>query len=153
LVYLRPVSPFPVAYYKGTVEVFSSYDGLGIVVWTIEFESKPEDAASVAELVHDAITVFFQQRFCQSRVRTQLEALTQHNEAAFPHPWAVSDAPDDFTERFIGAVVGIDLVITRLVGKWKVSQNQPLQNQNSVIAGLNANGKSVMAELVKTEIK
>ena len=101
----------------------------------------------------DAITVFFQQRFCQSRVRTQLEALTQHNEAAFPHPWAVSDAPDDFTERFIGAVVGIDLVITRLVGKWKVSQNQPLQNQNSVIAGLNANGKSVMAELVKTEIK
>jgi transcriptional regulator len=53
----------------------------------------------------------------------------------------------------IGAVVGIELVITRLVGKWKVSQNQPLQNQNSVIAGLNANGKSVMAELVKTEIK
>ena len=56
LVYLRPVSPFPVTYYKGTVEVFSSYDGLGIVVWTIEFESKPEDAASVAELVHGAIS-------------------------------------------------------------------------------------------------
>ncbi len=56
LVYLRPVSPFPVTYYQGTVEVFSSYDGLGIVVWTIEFESKPEDAASVAELVHDAIS-------------------------------------------------------------------------------------------------
>ena len=56
LVYLRPVSPFPVSYYQGTVEVFSSYDGLGIVVWTIEFESKPEDAASVAELVHGAIS-------------------------------------------------------------------------------------------------
>jgi len=56
LVYLRPVSPFPVTYYKGTVEVFKSYDGLGIVVWTIDFESKPEDAASVAELVHGAIS-------------------------------------------------------------------------------------------------
>ncbi|MCX7068286.1 MAG: SRPBCC family protein [Methylococcales bacterium] len=56
LVYLRPVSPFPVSYYQGTVEVFSSYDGLGIVVWTIEFESKPEDAAAVADLVHDAIS-------------------------------------------------------------------------------------------------
>ena len=56
LVYLRPVSPFPVSYYQGTVEVFTSYDGLGIVVWTIEFESKPEDAALVAELVHDAIS-------------------------------------------------------------------------------------------------
>lgn len=56
LVYLRPVSPFPVSYYRGTVEVFKSYDGLGIVVWTIDFESAPEDAASVAELVHGAIS-------------------------------------------------------------------------------------------------
>lgn len=56
LVYLRPVSPFPVTYYKGTVEVFSSYDGLGVVVWTIDFESKAEDAGAVAELVRDAIS-------------------------------------------------------------------------------------------------
>jgi hypothetical protein len=56
LVYLRPVSPFPVTYYKGTVEVFSSYDGLGIVAWTIDFESKPEDSASVAEIVQSAIS-------------------------------------------------------------------------------------------------
>jgi hypothetical protein len=56
LVYLRPVSPFPVSYYKGTVEVFKSYDGLGIVVWTIDFESKPEDASAVAELVRSAIS-------------------------------------------------------------------------------------------------
>jgi hypothetical protein len=56
LVYLRPVSPFPVTFYKGTVEVFNSYDGLAVVVWTIDFESKPEDAASVAELVYGAIS-------------------------------------------------------------------------------------------------
>lgn len=55
LVYLRPLSPFPVSHYKGTVEVFKSYDGLGVVVWTIDFESKPEDAESVAELVRGAI--------------------------------------------------------------------------------------------------
>jgi len=75
-------------------------------------------------------------------VRTQLEVLTQHNEAAFPEPWAVSDAPEDFTEKLIGAVVGIELVITRLIGKWKVSQNQPPQNQRSVIQGLNASGQN-----------
>lgn len=56
LVYLRPVSPFPVTYYKGTVEVFTSYDGLGIVVWTIDFESRPEDSAAVADIVHGAIS-------------------------------------------------------------------------------------------------
>ncbi|BBL71224.1 SRPBCC family protein [Methylogaea oryzae] len=56
LVYLRPVSPFPVSHYQGTVEVFQSYDGLAVVVWTIDFESRPEDADAVAELVHGAIS-------------------------------------------------------------------------------------------------
>ncbi|MDX1915921.1 MAG: SRPBCC family protein [Methylophilus sp.] len=55
LVYVRPVSPFPVSHYRGTVEVFKSYDGLAVVVWTIDFESKPEDSASVAEIVKGAI--------------------------------------------------------------------------------------------------
>lgn len=56
LVYVRPVSPFPVSHYQGTVEVFESYDGLAVVVWTIDFESKPEDSASVAEIVKGAIS-------------------------------------------------------------------------------------------------
>jgi len=88
-------------------------------------------------------------------VRGQLEALTQQNEAAFPEPWAVSDAPEDFTEKLIGAVVGIEMVITRLTGKWKVSQNQPPQNQRSVIQGLNASGQSgavAMAALVNADV-
>lgn len=55
LTYLRPVSPFPVTHYQGTVEVFTSYDGLAVVVWTIDFESRPDDAAAVAELVRNAI--------------------------------------------------------------------------------------------------
>ena len=70
-------------------------------------------------------------------VRAQLEALTAHNEAGFAQPWSVSDAPHEYTEKLIGAIVGFEIVITRLSGKWKVSQNQPAQNQASVIAGLN----------------
>ena len=89
-------------------------------------------------------------------VRAQLEALTNQNEAGFQQPWAVSDAPLGFTEKLIEAVVGIEMVITRLSGKWKVSQNQPPQNQNSVIQGLNARGQAeaiAMAELVKIGVK
>lgn len=85
-------------------------------------------------------------------VRTQLEALTAQNEEGFPHPWAVSDAPADFTEKLIEAVVGIEMIITRISGKWKVSQNQPPQNQRSVIDGLNASGKNeaiTMAALIE----
>ena len=55
LVYLRPISPFPVTHYRGTVEVLESYDGLGVMVWTIDFESNPEDAQSVADIVKGAI--------------------------------------------------------------------------------------------------
>ncbi len=89
-------------------------------------------------------------------VRTQMEALTQQHEAAFPEPWAVSDAPEDFTEKLLEAVVGIEMVITRLIGKWKVSQNQPPQNQHSVIQGLNGSGQSgamAMAALVDAGVK
>lgn len=55
LVYLRPRSPFPVSRYQGTVEVFRSCDGLGVVVWTIDFECKAKDAEPLAKLVYDAI--------------------------------------------------------------------------------------------------
>ena len=56
LTYLSPVSPFAVTYYQGTVEVFRSYDDSAVVVWTVDFESRPEEAASIAELVRSAIS-------------------------------------------------------------------------------------------------
>jgi transcriptional regulator len=89
-------------------------------------------------------------------LRTQLETLTAHNEVSFPKPWTVSDAPHEHIERIMAAIVGIEMVITRLVGKWKVSQNQPSQNQASVVAGLEASGlpgASAMAALVEAVAK
>lgn len=89
-------------------------------------------------------------------VRANIDALTEHNESAFPEPWAVSDAPRDFTERLIGAIVGIEIVITRLSGKWKVSQNQLPQNQAGVVQGLNTRadrGARAMAALVEAWAK
>ncbi|AIY39921.1 FMN-binding negative transcriptional regulator [Collimonas arenae] len=71
-------------------------------------------------------------------LRAHLEMLTAHNEAAFEQPWHVSDAPRDYTDKLITAIVGIEIVITRLSGKWKVSQNQPEKNQATVIEGLRA---------------
>ena len=73
-----------------------------------------------------------------SWLRAHLGTLTANNEGRFPEPWSLSDAPHDFTEKLIGAVVGIEIVITRLSGKWKVSQNQSPQNRAGVIDGLRA---------------
>lgn len=56
LVYQRLVTPLPVSSYRGTVEVMESFDGLGVIVWTVDFDSKPEDAQSLADFIRDAIS-------------------------------------------------------------------------------------------------
>lgn len=78
----------------------------------------------------------------------QISALTATNEAALPQPWAVTDAPADYIEKMLGAIVGIEITITRLLGKWKVSQNQPAANQASLIAALEKAGDP-MAGLIR----
>lgn len=69
LVYLRTESPFPVTHYRGTVEVFDSYDAQGVITWTIDFESSPEDSDAVADLVKNAISdgIDGMEKYLQSR--------------------------------------------------------------------------------------
>lgn len=69
-------------------------------------------------------------------VRHQMTRLTEQQEASQPHPWQVSDAPADYTQSLLKAVVGVELIIERLEGKFKLSQNQPDANRQSVIAAL-----------------
>ena len=78
----------------------------------------------------------------------QISALTATHEAALPQPWAVTDAPADYIDRMLGAIVGIEITITRLLGKWKVSQNQPAENRASLIAALEKAGDP-MAGLIR----
>ena len=89
-------------------------------------------------------------------VRAHLEALTDHHEANLTEPWAVADAPPEFTKKLVDAVVGVEITITRLTGKWKASQNQTEQNRAGVIDGLRACGLAsteAMAALVEEENK
>ncbi len=78
----------------------------------------------------------------------QISALTAANEAALPLPWAVTDAPADYIEKMLGAIVGIEIAITRLLGKWKVSQNQPPANQASLTRALSG---TPMGELIRQQ--
>lgn len=71
-----------------------------------------------------------------------LTSLTTRHEAAQPHPWQVSDAPSDFTDKLLAHIVGVRFEIRRMQGKWKVSQNQPEANRVGVLAGLEASGCS-----------
>lgn len=62
--------------------------------------------------------------------------LTQRHEAAMPTPWAVDDAPADYLEQMVGAIVGIEVPVRQLVGKFKLSQNRGAADRAGVAAGL-----------------
>jgi transcriptional regulator len=69
-------------------------------------------------------------------LRALLDALTDRHEATEPAPWRVADAPADHVEKLLGAIVGIEIAIERIEGKFKLSQNHPATNRAGVIGGL-----------------
>jgi transcriptional regulator len=75
-----------------------------------------------------------------------VSGLTAHHEAPRATPWAVSDAPDDYVQQMLRAIVGIEIELTRLVGKWKLSQNRGEADRIGVADGL---GSHPMAALVR----
>jgi transcriptional regulator len=69
-------------------------------------------------------------------LRAHVTNLTAIHEAPRETPWQVSDAPDEFIDALIGGIVGIEMPIARLAGKWKMSQNRSDADRTGVIAGL-----------------
>jgi transcriptional regulator len=86
-------------------------------------------------------------------VRAQVEELTHRHESARAKPWAVDDAPDSYIASQVRAIVGVEIEIMDIVGKWKVSQNRPMEDRVGVHAGMTrettASGAADMATLVK----
>ena len=75
-------------------------------------------------------------------VRGIVERLTQTHEATRAVPWAVSDAPGDYIETMLRAIVGIEIELTALQGKWKVSQNRNEADRQGVAYGLGQQGQA-----------
>jgi transcriptional regulator len=80
--------------------------------------------------------------------RRLLDGLTREHEADFPDPWQVADAPSEYIDRLLTAIVGIEIEITGLKGKFKLSQNQPEGNRAGVIAGLGERNEQELAALM-----
>jgi transcriptional regulator len=80
-------------------------------------------------------------------LRRLLETLTDHHEAGQPQPWKITDAPDDHIEKSMRAIVGLEVAIERIEGKFKLSQNHPARNRAGVVAGLRERDGDGDAEL------
>lgn len=80
-----------------------------------------------------------------------LERLTSRHEANQLAPWRVADAPPDYIAKMMAAIVGIEIALTRLQGKWKISQNRSPADQQAIAAGQRASAPQ-MAGLMDQQI-
>lgn len=81
----------------------------------------------------------------------QIRALTALQEAGQPVPWTIDDAPADFISAMLKAIVGIEIDISRIEGKWKLSQNRSLGDQWSLVEALRGSSQEsarAMASLI-----
>jgi transcriptional regulator len=83
-------------------------------------------------------------------LRQQLDDLTIHKERSRPAPWSVSDAPETFVAAQMKSIIGLEIPISRIEGKWKVSQNRPAVDQAGVVAGLRGGGDD--AEIMASHV-
>jgi len=84
--------------------------------------------------------------------RMAIGKLTKRMEGAEPVPWKMGDAPQDYLREMVTQIVGIEIPIRQMTGKWKTSQNRPEADRAGVVAGLEARNHhfdTAMAALVR----
>lgn len=82
-------------------------------------------------------------------LRQLLERLTHTHESGRSQPWQVSDAPADYVERMLGAIVGFELPVSAVTGKWKLGQNRSVDDRAGVVSGLEAELSTAATEMAE----
>lgn len=95
--------------------------------------------------VHGRLTRLDEERF----VRGVVAWLTREHEATEPHPWKMGDSPPDYIAQMLQAIVGIEVEITRMEGKAKLSQNRETRDRLHAADELQARGKDGLAEAMR----
>ncbi|MEX3845311.1 FMN-binding negative transcriptional regulator [Paraburkholderia sp. BR10882] len=91
---------------------------------------------------HGRIKILDDERY----VRGVIGRLTRTHEATQPKPWKMADAPKDYTDTLVKAIVGVEIEITRLVGKSKLSQNKEERDIRGAGDALKSSGESRIAD-------
>lgn len=94
---------------------------------------------------HGTITVHDDERF----VRGLVARLTRRHEAAEPRPWKMSDAPPEYVDSLLRNIVGIEIAVTSLVGKAKLSQNREVRDRLNAADTLAARGQGELAQAMR----
>ena len=115
--------------------IFTGPDAYITPTW---YAAKAEHGRVVPTWNYVAVHVYGSLHFTHDPtvLRDLVASLTNRHEMARPEPWHVSDAPGDYVEHQLKAIVGVDLTITRVEGKWKMSQNRSGDDIDGVVRGL-----------------
>ena len=92
---------------------------------------------------HGPLQTYDDPRLLERNVR----ALTELHEARFTEPWSVDDAPADYVQGLLRGIIGIEIPIARLEGKWKLSQNRTVEDRQGAIDGLRQQGDPLSAAM------
>ena len=136
------------------VEALAVFQGPGAYISPAWYQTKRETGKVVPTYNYIVVHAYGPMRIIEDRawLRGLVERLTNRYEAGRAEPWKVTDAPADFVEQMLGGIVGIEIPLTRLVGKWKVSQNRPSADRDGIVTGLremNHGDAQAMSGLVK----
>ena len=138
------------------VEALAIFQGPGTYVSPSWYPTKRETAKVVPTWNYAVVHAHGALKFIDDRawLRGFVEKLTDRHEAERRDGdrWKVTDAPPDYIEKQLGAIIGLEIPITRLIGKWKVSQNRPAQDRDGVVEGLLREGgpsAAAIADLVR----
>ena len=135
------------------VEVIAVFTGPNAYVTPSWYPSKKLDGRVVPTWNYVVVHAHGRLRVVDdaSWLRAHVDELTRTHEVSRAEPWMVSDAPGDYVERLIGGIVGVEIVLSRIEGKWKASQNQQPRNRDGVVEGLRLGDAEAvaMAEIVR----
>ena len=130
--------------------IFSGADHYISPSW---YPSKRLDGRVVPTWNYNAVHVRGQIRFIEdpSWLRALVESLTDEHEAGSSHPWKMSDAPADYLQSMLQAIVGVEIAVTSIEGKFKASQNRPAADRTGVAQALRDRGlpADLVTELVR----
>ncbi len=138
-------------------EVLTIFQGENSYISPSWYASKKEHEKVVPTWNYVAVHVYGYISFINDKkwLQEQIEELTNINESGFNNPWKVSDAPMDFIDHMMNNIVGIEIKISRILGKWKISQNRPESDRLSVIDELeksDKNNQQVMAKYIRNGV-
>jgi transcriptional regulator len=131
------------------------FQGVDTYITPSWYETKRETGKVVPTWNYAVVQVRGRARAVEDRdwLRRQVGLITDAHEAPRPDPWSVADAPEAFVAAQLRGIVGIEIEVAAIEGKWKVSQNRPAADIDGVVEGLEAASgspdASTMAALVR----